>query len=553
MQLRPYQAEAIDAVDRYLSTRGDNPAVVLPTGAGKSVVMAAMIHRYLGGWPGTRICILAHVKELVEQNARKLAALWDLAPIGIYSAGLGRRDTETDVIFASIQSVHRRAADLGPFDLVFIDEAHRIPISGEGMYRGFLEGARELNPDLRVVGFTATPYRLGPGRVVGPEYTLNGVAYDVSVRVLIEQGFLSRLTSKGGHARADLTGVHVRNGEFVAGELEAAVTAGDLVERAVGEALRLSEGRRARLWFCAGVEHAERVAAVLGSHGIETPVVHAGTPAAERDRVIAAFRDGALSDLANVNVLSEGFDAPHVDCIVMLRPTKSAGLYYQQVGRGLRLAPGKADCLVLDFAGNIATHGPIDAIQVRDRKPGAKREDDEPLAKTCPECQEMVGIAVMVCPACGHAWPKPPPKHDDRPTEAPILAEPPETIPVDDVFYSRHAREGKTPSLRVDYQCGIRQFSEWVCLEHTGWPRLKAEAWWSWRTGERYVPETVEAALEWIEIYGLRCPSAITVKQSGRFPDIVSYEWRSNETDARTEGFDARDAARRAGGGGEPA
>lgn len=555
MELRDYQRDAVAAVTRHLAERDDNPVVVLPTASGKSICMAALIREYVGRWPATRILILAHVKELVSQNADKLGRYWREAPIGIHSAGLGRRDTTASVIFGSVQSVHRNAARLGRFDLIFIDEAHRIPLAGEGMYRRLLADLGALNPALRVVGFTATPYRLGAGLVYGPDSLLNAVAYEAGVKDLIAEGYLSPLVSKGGRTRADLSAVHLRQGEYVAEELEAALTRGDLVARAVAELVRLAADRRAWLVFCAGVRHAEAVSAALAGHGIEAPVVHAGTPREVRDALIARYQRQALRALVNVNVLSEGFDAPHVDCVVLLRPTKSAGLYYQQVGRGLRLAPGKADCLVLDFAGNIAEHGPIDTLRARRaRAPGQALIEGAPV-RMCPECQTLLPAATQSCP-CGYEWPAPEPRHADTPSGIPVLStwEAPERFRVDRVEYLLHHKPGKPPSLRVDYHCGLRRFSEWICFEHGGFARAKAERWWARRRlpgahpdNPRALPADTAAALAEARAGALRAPVAILVSLSGKYPEITRHELapqpRAEATDARDPGAGHRDRA----------
>lgn len=552
MDLRPYQRQSIDAVNDYMRAHDDNPALVLPTGAGKSVVMATMIHEYLTAWPGTRIAVVAHVKELVWQNADKLAKVWPQAPLGIYSASLRQRNTTAPVIFASIQSVHKRAADFGSFDLVFVDEAHRIPLSGEGMYRRFIDDARAACDHLRVIGFTATPYRLGPGSVVGPEYILNSIAHEVGVRELIEQGYLCRLTSKAGEARADLADVQTSKGEYVADQLERAVNAGDLVERACEEIIERCRDRRAWLIFCAGVEHAMHVSEVLGTHGIECPVVHAQTPHTERDRIVDRYQRGELRAIANVNVLSEGFDAPHVDAVIMLRPTKSAGLYYQQVGRGLRLHPDKADCLVLDFAGNIADHGPIDTIRVREKRArGESATVGEPV-RTCPDCGEIVSVRKAVCPACGYAWPTKP-AHEDKPSERPILSAQIVHWQVDDVRYNYYVGRSGVPLLKVTYHCGINRATDWVCLEHEGFARNKACAWWAWRF--EHLPEPpppptlVDDALKIVHRAGIKEPISIQVKLDGKYPDIIGYEWRDYHERGASEDTRRAGVPAHAGGG----
>src|SRR5262245_51800711 len=183
----------------------------------------------------------------------------------------------------------------------------------------------------------------------------------------IRDGYLAKLSSKATTARIDVTGVGRRGGEFISGELERAANVTDLVEAAVAELVTQGADRRSWLAFCCGVDHAYAVRDAICRHGVSCETVVAETASAERDAVFAAFRQGEIRCLTGVNVFSVGFDIPQVDLIALLRPTCSPGLLIQQVGRGTRLAAGKTDCLVLDFAGNIRRHGPVDSIHVNGR------------------------------------------------------------------------------------------------------------------------------------------------------------------------------------------
>ena len=528
IKLRPYQTQAIDTLWRYFEHGEGNPVIVLPTGAGKSPLMAAIAQEAMERW-GCRVGILAHVQELVAQNADKLRAVWPESPLGIYAAGLKRRDRFNRVMVMQIQSVAKRAHELGKFDLLLVDEAHRIPLKGEGMYRHFLADCRKHNPDLRLVGLTATPYRLEGAAVpvCSDDGLLNHLIYEAKVVDLIRDGFLSPLSCKAGEA-PDLSGVHTRGGEYVEGELAAAMMRGDLVARTVADLLARAAGRNAGIVFCVNVAHAEEVLAALRAHGEAGALVHGGTPKGERADLIAAFQRGALRWLVNVNVLSEGFDAPHIDCVAMLRPTKSPGLYYQQVGRGFRLAPGKTDCLVLDYAANTMTHGPVDAITLKRRRDGTAEVGTAP-AKECPQCAEMVHASLRECPACGHEFLiESQPKHAERPTEGAILSSqleaPVTTAKVDGVNYRHHISKSGTPTLRVVYRCGLRRISEYICLEHRGMPRDKACAWWMRRApGTVQVPRTVDEALTLVD--SLPVPKTITYKEPRNgYPEITHHE-----------------------------
>ena len=372
LTLRPYQQAAIDAIYGYFAGNAGHPLVVIPTAGGKSLVMAAFIEGVLKAWPDQRILVVTHVRELIAQNHAELIGLWRDAPAGICSAGLGRRDLGARILFAGIQSIHRRAYDVQQCDLVLIDEAHLIPAASNTMYRRFLDTLARINPQLKVIGFTATPYRTGSGMLhEGKGALFTDIAYEVSVRQLIDDGFLCPLVSKAAETRLDVSGVGSRGGEFIPGQLQAAVDLPEVTQAAIDEVVRLGSDRRSWLAFCAGVEHATHVAEAIRARGFTAATIFGDTPKPERDRIIAAFKRGEIRALASMGVLTTGFNAPGVDLIAMLRPTKSTGLYVQMAGRGTRLAPGKADCLVLDFAGNVARHGPIDAV--KPKKPGSRR------------------------------------------------------------------------------------------------------------------------------------------------------------------------------------
>lgn len=536
--LRPYQEAAVAAVYEHLRTRDDNPVVVLPTGAGKSLVIAKLAQDAVCQWLG-RVLVVTHVQELVEQNADKIRRASPELKVGVYSAGLRRRDTREAVIVAGIQSIYRRACELDAFDLVIVDEAHTIPPDGDGMYRQFLADAEVVNPALRVIGLTATPYRLKSGLICSPEHFLNHVCYEVGVRELIRDGYLAPLVTKAGSQKPDTERLHVRAGEFVADEVEALMDQDALVDAACAEIVALTAGRQASLIFAAGVAHGRHIQRVLEErHGVECGFVCGETRAKEREETLKRFRGESnglfglapLKYLCNVNVLTTGFDAPHIDCVALVRPTLSPGLYYQMVGRGFRLHPGKQDCLVLDFGGNVLRHGPVDDIKIRERSAGG---GGEAPAKECPECHSVVAAGYASCPDCGHVFP-PPEKspHEAQATDAGILSGQVTLTkyPVGEVLYSVHRKKGADDSaprtLRVDYQVGLyARKSEWVCLEHERYARQKAEAWWRARSSEP-VPDTIEEAVELANAGALARPQSITVRAvaGDPFERIVDYE-----------------------------
>lgn len=822
--LRPYQREALDAVYAHLRLRDDNPCVVLPTGSGKTPLLAQLCHDAVVRYPGHRVLVLSHVKELLEQAANHLASFLPANLVGLHSAGLGRRDTGHPVIVAGIQTVFGKAGEMGPFDFIVVDECfvagtlvktpcgdipiedlrignsvytalgigeiegvsirgesdlielelddgtvitctrnhpfltpcgwleaglletgtnlycqkdmrllreriravdqtesgrdpaqlherkslepaeilldllleeagephagsegagvdetrpqadsppadsqgrkwapspasaigassclgsglgsgacdhnrdparqwdspalqgghrecgtadrdragrrlpwqprnhggrhaeggfpgskrvariahikrdrpapvynlhvsghpsyyadgvlvhncHLIPESGEGRYLTFLRDAKIVNPNVRVIGLTATPFRLGSGLLCKPGNILNHICYDANVKELILQGWLCPLRTKRGVECADMTRVGISGtGEFASDEMQAAFEA--VIRPACAEIAALCAERKAVLIFAAGVEHARLVADMMGGE-----VVTGDTSREERAHSISRFRAGKIKYLVNVNVLTTGFDAPNVDAVVLLRATLSPGLYCQMVGRGLRKHPGKADCLVLDYGDNALRHGPIDRIEVRDKR--AKDKAEEAPGKMCPNCREMIAVQYRICPVCEYEFPSAfAARHNDAAGDAPILSDDAETFerPVLAVLYSEHVKHkdgGPSVTLRVQYllnEFTNQTVSEFLCFNHPAgnFGRQRAETWWKDRS-QAPVPATVMDALALARRGALAEPRALTLIQptGKKYPEIVGMDlgetppW--DPTDEQDEDFFAAD------------
>lgn len=525
LTLRPYQRAALDGLFTYWHEEGGNGLVVVPTGGGKSLILAQICQELLADWPDMRLAIVTHVKELIAQNYQELLTVWPWAPAGIYSAGLGRRETQAQILFGGIQSVWNKVGSIGHVDLLLIDEAHLIPRKSDTMYGKFIDGLRAVNPDMRVAGLTATPYRLDSGRLDrGDDRLFDGIVYEVSIRDLMDEGYLSPLISKATATTLDVTGVAKRGGEYIPGELQKAVDKDDVTRAAVDEimAYGLAPGAERRSWllFCSGVEHAYHVRNELRRRGITAETVEGSLHGRERDRIIDGFRRGEFRALTNMSITTTGFNVPQVDLLAMLRPTLSTGLYVQIVGRATRLAEGKSNALILDFAGNVRRHGPVDAVTPKE--PG--KGDGEAPVKACPDCHSLVHTSVMVCPDCGHVWERKPleEKINARADAAPILSKgAPEWVRVVDWQFHQHQKPGSPPSMRVEYFCGLTVHREWICLEHDGYPKSKAWKWWMARGGEPPIPDTVAEAIE--RHRELVKPNEIRVRPSGKYWEIVGY------------------------------
>ena len=546
--LRPYQREAVDAVYRHLREKDTNPCVVIPTAGGKSLCLAQVAKDAVTLWGG-RVMILAHVKELVEQNAAKLASICPELKVGVYSAGLGRRDTGEAVVVAGIQSVYNRMDLFAPFDLIMVDEVHMVPPDGEGRYRTFLEAAVKANPRVRLIGWTATPYRTHGGLVCRPGNLFEEICYEVGVRDLIDAGYISNVTARAGQAKADLEHLHVRAGEFVQEDVEKAMGADSVVEAACREIVHLTRERRTCLVFCTSVAHCRRVAKLVSAlSGEECAVVTGETSDAERAKTIARLRGERVDvDLfgesapplrycCNVAVMTTGTDIPNIDTVVLLRPTNSPGLLVQMIGRGFRLSPktGKTECLVLDYGRNIERFGPIDMIDVKEPAHGG---GGGPKAKPCPRCRTLLHPATMLCSACGFEFPRKERvvrEHEEEAARIAILSGEVsvETFDVQRtefrIWEKRGAPPGSPRTVRVTYWSDmLHGRSEWLCPEHTGFARAKFDKWWREHAAAGCpTPRTAEDVME-AEFMGLiRETRRITVRAvSGRrYPEIVGYE-----------------------------
>lgn len=392
-KLRPYQQDAVDATLNHFRKSNESAVIVLPTGAGKSLVIAE-----LAGLARRKILVLTHVKELVEQNVEKFRQYGDQQGIkaGVYSAGLKTKQTEFQVTFASVQSVVRNLSQFATaYSLVVIDECHRVAELGEdgkgSQYGQIIAQLHQHNNQLKILGLTATPYRMGLGWIY--QYHYRGIKrsdspvpfstciYELPLALMIKQGYLTppKLID-APVAQYDFSSLSSNNnGLYPEQEVNALLVKYPRVTQAIIEqVVELAEQRQGVMIFAATVKHAKEICGYLPEN--ETALVTGATDLMVRANLISQFKRRELKYLVNVSVLTTGFDAPHVDLIAILRPTESVSLYQQIVGRGLRLCDNKKDCLVIDYAGNGIN---IFHPEIGQKKPNSKAE---PVQVFCPAC-----------------------------------------------------------------------------------------------------------------------------------------------------------------------
>lgn len=528
MELRPYQKEALNALYQYFLENNGNPILSLPTGTGKSVIIAEWIRFCLQSFPQTRMMMLTHVKELIEQNFDKLIKVFPNCPAGIYSAGIGRKDENCPVTFAGIQSVAKKAYLFGHIDMVLVDECHLVSPKQGTQYKSFIADLKKVNPKLKVIGLSATPYRQGLGLLTESD-VFTDIAYDCTSSEkfieLIEDGYLAPLIPKKTNLELDTSGVKIHAGEFVLEELQQACNDQSINREALEETLCLASERKHWLVFTTGIMHAEAICEELQAMGISACCVHSKMEKQTRDDNLLGFKVGKYRALVNSNILTTGFDFPALDCIVMLRPTRSAGLWVQMLGRGTRPSPGKENCLVLDFAGNTKKLGPINdpVIPAKRRSRGG---GSAPI-KVCENCFTYCHAAVSQCPVCGYEFPVQRVPVLQEASTLELIAKPKEEIvtkwlEVTKVVYNRHEKLGRPDSVRVEYYCGLNRYIAYVCFEHGGYATKKARDWWKTVTGNTSFPEKTSEVLSRID--ECRVPKRINIWMKQKYPEILSYD-----------------------------
>ncbi len=518
-KLRDYQEEALDKLFEYWGNeKGKSPIIAAPTGSGKSAIIGEFCRRVCTETPSVKIMVLAHVRELLTQNEKELKAIWPEARTGIYSAGLGKKQTMAQITFAGIQSVYSHVYDFGKVDIVIVDECHLIPRDADTRYGKFFKDMKIANPNVAIFGLSASPYRLDSGMLhEGDGALFDGIAYSVDIKKLINEGYLVNVVSKGGICKIDLEGVKIQAGDYAPGELAHAADSPELVKLAVEEIVKCGKDRKAWLLFCSGVEHAEHVAESVRSHGINCKVVTGDTPKEQRDSIIRDFRDGKLKSIANVGVMTTGINIPRCDLIALLTSTRSTGKYIQMVGRGMRPFPEKENALLLDYGGNVREHGPIDAVDPVKRKTILGDPIKAAPQKECPQCRSIVPARATVCD-CGYKFPVVAPHGTEAYAGAVMSGQvKPETVQIAGAFYSRHKKVGKPDSVKVCFYTKLdREYFMYLGLDHGGFFAEKSLAIVRRFGGKA---NTVDQALKECEYW--RKPVAISVKPRGQFWDVV--------------------------------
>ncbi|GAA4349932.1 DEAD/DEAH box helicase [Hymenobacter saemangeumensis] len=396
-QLRNYQLAVIEGVREQMKQGHRRILVVVPTGGGKTTIGGSIIHSSVS--KGHRVLWLAHRKELVEQAHERISDRHKGfgIPAGVMMAGHPPRRKHA-VQVASIATLIRR--DLPTAKVVLVDEAHH------SVSPSFLN-MLDKYPDAVVIGLTATPYRLD-GRGLGDVYT--AIVAPVSIGDLQAQGYLTPVRYFGTRKDLEpkLDTVKTVGGDYKNDELYKLFDKRALYDGVVANYVKFANASRA-IVFNINVEHSLKVMEAFRAAGIAAYHVDGETPRAERESILAAFKRGEFEVLCNVNILTEGFDLPAIETVILNRATKSKSLYLQMVGRGLRPAPGKSACTVIDQGGNVRHFGPVEhpeehSLEATPKRKSGSGATSAPPMKTCPQCERLDLLFVQQCPECGHVY-----------------------------------------------------------------------------------------------------------------------------------------------------
>lgn len=578
---RKYQREATDAIMASLAASPYNtPLVDMATGVGKSLVIAMTAFECIKQRNAKRIIVTAPSKELVRQNN---ADAHDYNPdldTGIYCAGLGEKDLTHAITYGTINSlVNATEADLGTIDVLIIDECHKVNIKALGMYRDFIVKLKAVNPKVRVVGLTATPFRLDGGFLTDPlidqgEPLFTEIVYTFGLREGIADGYLVPLRSFQQTRAFDETTIKKQNGDFNKKELQAAWTS-EKIEEAVKnlmialeqDAERTGKKRKHILAFCCGIQNAEDISNEATKYGITSEHISGEMSKAVRSQLIDDFKNGDITLLTNSDILTTGFNAKNCDCIVQFRNTLSTSLYIQMLGRGTRTYftdgtvlndewsadhrrsviadSAKPDCLVLDFTNNSVRHGPVeDAADNLTVKENVERGRicfnceaiNKYKAKLCCECGSVLPELLKQenpCPSCG--------EHNKR--NAAVCnhcgydLEKHAAVPYDrlrDLFWDRVGRVHvayhsssymKPPTMRVEYydEKDDLLVKEWISLEPdaNSWALKKGRKWWLANGGKKAnIPGNVEAAIATAE-HCLTFPTFVSIELNDKGFNVI--------------------------------
>ena len=535
---RPYQIKALEKIYHDLKSM---PEVLLMAimGAGKTFISARLVQRLYRENPGMQFLILMHKQELVEQFYSAFQEFTGIPfrHVGVCCAGLNQKQLDRQITIATIQTFINQMEKYSGAGLIVIDEAHRIDINGDTQYKQVLEYLRMQRPNCRILGLTATPSRLGHGYCYGYKCKPGNINlfpelnHTITYDELMQAGFLVPLkgiVAKHDSLERDLAGVSV-NGDYVINQLGEIMTNERHMHTAVEAIEKYCHGYKRICVFCCTIDHAEQLKTLIGE---QATTVHSQLSSLERQSNMAAWESGKKPIMTSVNILTEGFDMPVLDCLVFARPTLSSTLYLQAVGRVLRTHDEKDHGLLVDLTDNTARFGTdLDNVKVSVPKAvEAQEKKEKAMFKLCPQCECEVHIALRECSECGFQWPEQEciiaealPDME----EVVFIKSPPEWVDVEEFEGSIHTSKKSEKQLgRIQFffketEYKLSQVSMWLCFpdNYSGFAVEKSKEKWSQISPDPF-PETVDGFFA-ARLYQ---PDKILIDRNGKYPELIEVE-----------------------------
>lgn len=515
--LRPYQIEAVSALLRDI--KDHHPLVAAPTGSGKTFIIADFIYKYLEKTPSHNILILSHTSEILTQDYNALQLFFPGIIFGLYSSTL-KSKTISKITVAGIQSVYRYPNKFIDFDTIIIDEAHSIPRKQNSMYQKFFNN---IKPEHKRVGLSATIFRTKSGYLhEGKGRMFDKLSYDLSSATnftkLIDDGYLCPLMSKATNYEMDTKGVKTTAGDYNQKDLGLKLDRYNITKIIVKETIQYGKNYKSWLIFAINIEHAEHINNEFKINRITSKCLHNKIDE-DKDSIIKDYKEQKFKALVSVGMITTGFDAPNIDLIAMMCPTKSLIKHIQTAGRGTRPLGGKKFCLFLDYAGNTKRLGPINHITVTEK--GKKKKGKAPV-KQCHRCSALYHVSKKICDICNFKFEfkeKLQLKKSDDPIIVKNKKNKSKWLTVDKIYYNIHKKSSRPNSLKVTYLCGLSAITEYICLEHDGYAKIKAKNWINHRWVDKDKPNTVKELFE--KSPKLKIPKRIKIVQNNKFYNII--------------------------------
>ena len=538
-KLRPYQIEALDIIHEDLKVE---PIVLFQAimGAGKTVTISRLINRYYFE-TDKRFLVLVHKQELVQQFIDAFRTKTDVLffDIGICCAGLHQKDLSKRLTIGTVQTFCNMVNDYPGCDLLVIDECHRVSVGTNSQYDQVINSLKSKINNMRILGTSATPARLGHGYIYGDrcirghENLFPRLNHQIKYQTLLDQGYLCRMIGKVAHADSladDLEAVEI-NGDYVLNRLGEVMTKQIHLSTAVQAIREHCMGYNLICIFCTTVNHAERLKDLLGD---DCTTVHSQLAPLERAINLEAWKSGKKKICTSINILAEGFDIPQLDCLVSARPTLSSTLYLQIVGRALRIYPGKDHALLLDLTDNTARFGTdIDNIKITIPQSVRGAIEKDRLSKLCPNCEREVFSGFRVCPYCEFEWPM---EEIIEANSVPDLKEvtfkkkdsaPPKWVGVINMVIGEHKSRkaekylGKISYYTDDYYS--KPVTVWYCLPdyYDGFAVKKSRQKWAEIMPGEPLPESVDDFIR----YSIPMPIEILIDVTEQWPEIQGYKF----------------------------